>query len=222
MSTRQLVGLVSFLTLLGGLSCNSGSDEAARSQAIETARRGMENYRYQCWEGGPHIVLPQSLKSKWKGHQMAFNPLDPSTDYGRACAVPGDFGLIAIGEGRGLVLAHSPPMVAWSPRSSADAIDLFVLKSWSSDNVDSLIDATVNKADLKPTGDTWPIDDDQLGLYYAGDDVQQPLAGEIVIPCRKGTYALWTYTFTDPKRGEVVMIRLIRETGAAQGEEPRS
>ena len=135
-----------------------------------------------------------------------------------ACAVSGDFGLISVGEGRALVLAQSPPMVAWSPLSSIDAIDLFVLKSWSDGDLDSLIDATVEKADLKRTGETWQIIDGQLGLYYAGDNPQQPIAGEIAIPCQHGSYALWTYTHTEPGVGEVVMIRLIREKEATQAD----
>ncbi len=219
MSTRRLIGfLASFLIVLGGMSCTSSMDDATRSAAIDEARRGMEKYKYQCWEGGPHIVLPQSLKAKWKGHKMGFNPLNPSSDYGRACAVSGDFGLISVGEGRALVLAQSPPMVAWSPLSSADAIDLFILKSWSDEDLDSLIDATAEKADLKRTGETWQIRDEQLGVYYAGDNPQQPIAGEIAIPCQHGSYALCAYTHTEPGVGEVVMIRLILEKEAAQAD----
>ncbi|HUE72874.1 MAG TPA: Imm21 family immunity protein [Pirellulaceae bacterium] len=186
--------------------------------ATKDARRGLKKYKYQCWEGGPHIVLPQSLKASWNGHQIGFHPLDPATDYGRAAAVPGDFGLISVGAGRALILAQSPPLVAWSPMSSADAIDLFILKSWSDQDLDLLIDAALEKADLQHTGDTWLIQDDQLGLYYAGDDPHKPIAGEITIPCQHGSYALWTYTHIEPGSGEVVMIRLIREKGAGQAD----
>jgi immunity protein 21 of polymorphic toxin system len=215
MTMRRLIGLVAlFLVVPGGSSCTSSVDQATGAKAVAEVRRGMQKYKYQSWEGGPHIVLPESFKTSWQGHQLAINPLDPSTDYGRACAVSGDFGLIPVGKGRALVLAQSPPMVAWSPLSSADAIDLFVLKSWSDLGLDSLIDATVKKADLRPTGDTWQIQDDQLGLYYAGDDPQQPVAGEIVIPCRHGSYDLWTGTHTEPGGGEVVMTRLIRKKDA--------
>jgi hypothetical protein len=120
----------------------------------------MEKYKYQCWEGGPHIILPESLKKAWKGHAMAFDPLDPSTDYGRACAVTGDFGLIPVGSGHALVLAQSPPMVAWSPLSSTDTIDVFILKSWFGMDLDSLVDATMETAELKDTGETWQIGDE--------------------------------------------------------------
>jgi hypothetical protein len=198
--------------VLGGISCMRSVEYTARTNVTNEVHRGMEKYEYQCWEGGPRIVLPQSLEASWKGHEMAFNPLDPSTDYGRACAISGDFGLISVGEGHALVLAGSPPMVAWSPFSTADEIDIVILKEWSDEDLDALVDATVENADLQATNQTWAIKDDTLGLYYAGDAPQEPMAaGKIAIPCSRGSYALWTYTFSDPGLGEVFMIRMIRE-----------
>lgn len=173
---------------------------------------GMEKYVYQCWEGGPHIVLPFSLRPYWKGYELGSDPLDLSRDYGRACAVTESFGFIQVGDGQALVLAQDPPMVAWSPQSSTEAIDLFILKSWFSMDLDSLIDETLNNVKLECTGKLWNIRDNQLGVYYAGDNPLDPIAGEIQIPCQQGTYELWMLHCKDEKRGDIVMIRLLLQT----------
>jgi len=169
----------------------------------------MEKYVYQCWEGGPHIILPFSLRSHWKGYEGQENPLDPSHDYGRACAIADRFALMQVGNGQGLVLAQSPPMVAWSPQSSTAAIDLFILESWSSVELDLLLDETIKSARLENTGKTWNIQDEKLGMYYAGDNPLDIVAGEIQIPCQRGTYELWTYNYKNDKQGDVIMIRLL-------------
>lgn len=173
----------------------------------------MEKYLYQCWEGGPHIILPFVLRSCWKGYEGQENPLDTSHDYGRACAIEESFAFIQVGDGQGLVLGQSPPMVAVLPKSSSKAtvIDLFILRSWSSMDLDFLLDETLKKAELKNTGKSWDIQDNQLGMYYAGDNPLEPIAGEIRIPCQNGAYELWTFNYKS-EIGEVLMIRLLLKT----------
>lgn len=173
----------------------------------------MEKYLYQCWDGGPHIVLPSSLRSHWKGYEGQEDPLDPSHDYGRACAVIDSFALIEVDDGQALVLADDPGMVAWAPQSSTTTIDLFILQSWTSVDLDSLIDEVLKNAKLENTGKLWNIQDTSLVVYYAGDNPLEPIAGEIQIPCRRGTYELWTFHYKDDKQGDVIMIRLLSQTG---------
>ena len=100
----------------------------------------MEKYKYDCWDGGPFIVLPESAIGSWHGVVGDRDPLDPQTDYGRACAIKGKFELIPVGNEQALVLGPDPPMVAYSPRSTANEIDLFILEAWNKVDLDTLID----------------------------------------------------------------------------------
>jgi hypothetical protein len=165
----------------------------------------MDRYQYQCSGGGPHIVIPQSQVEFWKGHEFGDDPLDPATDYGRACAISQDFDLIPVGSGRALVVAN-PPFVAWSPRSSTDSINLFVLQEWTDTDLDSLLDTATKDSLLKSTGKTWRIDDDLLRLHYAADDPEQPLYGRIDIPCRPDEYEILSAPY-ESDLGEVIVLR---------------
>jgi hypothetical protein len=187
-----------------------GCGPTGRQQPSQTGGSvaGMKRYRYQCWEGGPHILLPNYLRTEWRGYQVSRHPLDPSTDYGRACAVPGDFGLIRVGAGHALILGQSPPMIAWSPESPAGTQNLFILKSWEGLDLDSLLDTVLASADFRSTGLQWTIPEPGAALYFAGDDLEKPVAGRLDVPVPAGTYNLLSSKYADVRKGEVVAIRL--------------
>ncbi len=101
---------------------------------------GKEKYEYLACDGGPHIILPMAVSAKWKGHKIIMtNPLDPSTDYGRACAVTGDWGVISVAGSNALVLSD-PPMSAFKPDYNESPVDIYVLYAWSSIDLDELLD----------------------------------------------------------------------------------
>jgi hypothetical protein len=168
----------------------------------------MERYKYQCWEGGPHLLLPDYLRGAWRGHDTGLRPLDPATDYGRACAVAGEFGLIPVGVGHALVLGQDPPMVAWSPHSPPRVEDIFVLKSWEHTDLDALLDAALGKAAFQETGLIWDVRESGGSIYYAGDDPIHPIAGRIAVPLLAGTYKILRSEYTDVTMGSLVVIRL--------------
>lgn len=115
----------------------------------------MTKYNYQCADGGPHIVLPDALRGAWNG--MA--------DYGRACAVTGHFDLVSVGNGQGLVLAGSPPMVALTPSPDGNGADIFILEDWADMNLDGLVDralAAFPTGNMTPTGQVWQVDGNGL------------------------------------------------------------
>jgi hypothetical protein len=169
----------------------------------------MERYKYQCWEGGPHLLLPDYLRGAWHGHHIGLRPLDPATDYGRACGVAGEFGLITVGAGHALVLGQSPPMVAWSPHSPLGVEDIFVLKSWEHTDLDALLDAALAKAAFQETGLVWDVRQSGGSIYYAGDDPIHPLlAGRIAVPLQAGTYKILRSDYIDATMGSVIVIRL--------------
>jgi hypothetical protein len=188
---------------LATISIQPGDPPPSReTESIATLR----GYKYQCWEGGPHILLPDYLRRDWRG--VGAIPLDAASDYGRACAVPGDFGLIQVGAGQALVLAQSPPMVAWSANSPAGVQDVFVLKSWQQFDLDGLLDEALSRAVFRDTGSRWVIPKPGAALYYAGDDPAKPLVGRIDIPLQAGTHKILSSIYADTTRGEVVVIRL--------------
>ncbi|MDI1466105.1 Imm21 family immunity protein [Catellatospora sp. KI3] len=63
--------------------------------------------------GGPLLVAPQSALASWAGVIDTDRPVETWGDYGRACAVDGYTGLIAIGDQEGLVLGDEPAMTTY-------------------------------------------------------------------------------------------------------------
>ncbi len=179
----------------------------------------MDRYIYQCWEGGPHIVLPDSLRGDWHGERMGNDPLDPSCDYGRACKVERHFGLIDVGRGKALVFTD-PPMVAWDPQSTGDVQDFFVLLAWEQKSLDDLLDRTKARATLKETGQRWLIEGRGAGLLYAGDDAGGSVVGRVDIPLAPGAYRILTAEFDELGAGHVVRVHLRREPDESRPIDP--
>ena len=71
---------------------------------------GMEKFDYLACDGGPHMLLPVALSGQWKGVTSMLNPLDPKTDYGRACAAveTSQMAVVSVGGGQALVFQDPP------------------------------------------------------------------------------------------------------------------
>jgi hypothetical protein len=65
--------------------------------------------------GGPLLVAPQSALSLWSGADSTDGPVEDWGDYGRACAIGGYIGAVAIGEQQALVLGDEPAMTTYLP-----------------------------------------------------------------------------------------------------------
>ncbi|MEV0329410.1 immunity 21 family protein [Micromonospora echinospora] len=65
--------------------------------------------------GGPLLVAPQSALSLWTGADSADGPEESWGDYGRACAIDGLLGLVAVGQWQALVLGDEPAMTTYLP-----------------------------------------------------------------------------------------------------------
>ncbi len=174
---------------------------------------GMEKYEYICSDGGPFLVIPKSLSSNWKGHLInILNPLDPKTDYGRACSVKGKWGLISVGKGSALVLAD-PPMVSWSYSEGGKCIDIYVLQLWNNLDLDSLIDQVQLKTSSTAFTDTetlFEVNDSGLLIMYSGDKAGDPMYGEFHIAVEHGVFGIYEAHYKE-KNGEVDIYRLRRQ-----------
>jgi hypothetical protein len=72
-------------------------------------------YRWVWSEGGPLIVVPESALDAWGGAPPTF-PAEPG-DYGRACAVDDEVGVIPVGDPavQALVLGEDPSNTTYLP-----------------------------------------------------------------------------------------------------------
>jgi hypothetical protein len=59
-------------------------------------------------EGGPLLVAPESELAHWGGSTGDGGPVETWGDYGRACSVRGDIGLVDVGGQQALVLGDEP------------------------------------------------------------------------------------------------------------------
>ncbi|GIH99584.1 Imm21 family immunity protein [Planobispora takensis] len=63
--------------------------------------------------GGPLIAVPGSELDTWAGADDNDGPVETRGDYGRACAVEGFIGLVAVGAQQALVLGDEPAMTTY-------------------------------------------------------------------------------------------------------------
>jgi len=146
------------------------------------------------------------------------NPLDPKTDYGRACSIDGSWGLINVGKGSALVLAD-PPMVSWAFSEDGEYVDVFVLQMWNIMDLDSLIDKALVETSVdafKKTDAFLEVGQDGVLIVYAGDKIGDPLYGESTISIDSGKYIIYTAYYKD-KDGEVAIYRLHKYDAQATG-----
>jgi hypothetical protein len=169
----------------------------------------MQEFRRFTCDGGPHIVLPASARGLWHGVGENYDPLDETTDYARACAVVPPAGLISVGQEQALVLAGSPPMTAWNTSLSDGVLNLYVLESWSTSDIDSLLRSASDDlptAQLRDTGMRWRVTDDLI-VMFAGDRGGATTYGESTLPRLSGQHAIYTGRY-EGKLGALLFIRL--------------
>ncbi len=171
---------------------------------------GMVEFPYLTCDGGPHLILPASVGSRWQGVTSIANPLDPSTDYGRACAAiqSARMALIPVGGLQAMVL-KDPPMSAWG-KSPEGWIDIYCLETWSDQDLDSMIKravAAVATSEMTGTGKTVRLDAPGMILMYAGDRPGSVVYGEHAIAIAAGEYDVLEGNYKTAKE-EVRIYRL--------------
>jgi hypothetical protein len=139
---------------------------------------GMDRYEYFACDGGPHLLLPRAFASEWKGVENPDDVLDPTTDYGRACAASDAVTAIEVADGQALVLGQSPPMTAWAHACKGKGVEVYILESWGTGELDALIDqlreapASASQGSLE-----WVVPDGGVVLMFAGDTVERTVYG---------------------------------------------
>jgi Immunity protein 21 len=174
----------------------------------DVSEAAMKDFKYLVCDGGPHLVLPHSARRRWKG--VEGDLLD--SDYGRACSVASPIGLISVGQAQALVIAGSPPMSTWGPTPREKrGVDLYVLHSWKSVNLDALVRSAAADTpmdEMVDTGLRWMIGDGGATLMSAGDRPEDPVYGEVSIPISAGTFSILEGRYEAPN-GQLSIFRLI-------------
>lgn len=173
----------------------------------------MSEFHYFACDGGPHLVLPVSARLLWRGVSDCYDPLDPNTDYARACSVEPPAGLISVGTEQALVLAGSPPMSAWSGATDQGDVFVHVFESWSNPDLDSLARSAMRAIpadNLADTGLRWTVGEGGLILMFAGDIPGKSAYGEVPIPAPPGQYRVCTGNY-EGDAGKLLIVRLQRE-----------
>ena len=153
------------------------------------------------------------------------NPLDPKTDYGRACSIPGKWGLIDVAGSAALVLAN-PPMSACARVRATNILDILVLQAWDSDDLDSLLDRASAQASSDSFTDTGAIlrfDGTGAVMLFAGDKPGDAVYGESRLSINAGDYTLFTAHYKGTGVEEVDIYRLkprAQPGGPANGSQP--
>ena len=219
---RRVVSIV-MLLLFAAVGCNKSespqptADEQAQSQAggqsSAPATMGMTKYQYLAADGGPHMLLPACVAANWRGVSSMTDVLNPSSDYGRACAATAKtpIALIPVAGSSAIVFAN-PPMTAWGT-SSDGLIEVYVLQSWTGTNLDALIDtatASLSTASMKDLGPVLHFTGSDAFLLYAGDTPNSTAYGVHRIPIPAGTYRLLTGTYS-ANGASVTICRLKRQ-----------
>ena len=187
---------------------------AKRTSPARTASPGnvptMTNYDYLACDGGPHLVIPEALSSRWKGVALG-DPLDPSSDYGRSCAAAMNqrMALLTVGDGQAIVL-RDPPLSAWG-QSPEKWVDIYCLEHWSSEDADALIGRALAAAPtsvMRDTGKAMKLEEPGLILLYAGDVPGEAVYDEHHIPIDAGSYRILEGHYRVAGKEEVYIYRL--------------
>ncbi|HSZ59654.1 MAG TPA: Imm21 family immunity protein [Tepidisphaeraceae bacterium] len=173
--------------------------EQSQETAKSGAAAGMTKYQYLAADGGPHMLLPVCAAGSWKGASSTADVLNPSSDYGRACAATGTspIAVIPVGASSALVFAN-PPMTSWG-KSSDGLIEVYGLNSWTSINLDAFISkasAAMSTASLKDLGSVIQISEPDAFLLFAGDTPGSTAYGVYRIPLPRGKYHVLLGTYS--------------------------
>ena len=208
MLRRLFLFIISLICICG---CKKETTDSQTGE-IDYPVTGMEKYDYLCSDGGPFIMISKSLGTKWKGYKInLLDPLDPKTDYGRACNVGGTWGKIIVGDGESLVFTD-PPMISWKYFDDQEYLEIYVLKSWNTTDMDSILDQVISSTtsdSFEDTNTTIQIDDSGLVLLFAGDEVGDAMYGESYLMIDSGLYNIYSANFKN-KNEEIDLYRLMK------------
>jgi hypothetical protein len=173
--------------------------------------QGMSKFDYLACDGGPHLVLPKSLRTDWKGIHSPADAVNPASEYGKACAAVANrrMAVIAVGSGQAILL-QDPPMSAWG-RSHESWVDLYYLEGWKDEELDALIGravAATPTSGMKDTGKTIKLDEPGLILLYSGDRPGDTVYGEHHIPIETGSYRVLEGQYRVGQKEAVTIYRL--------------
>ncbi|WP_217369223.1 Imm21 family immunity protein [Nonomuraea antri] len=101
--------------------------------------------------GGPLIAVPKSELNSWAGVDDNDGPVETWGDYGRACAVEGYIGAIAVGTQQALVFGGEPAMTTYLAAERA-----FLL--WVGADSESELVAAAER--VLAAGPDWDADED--------------------------------------------------------------
>lgn len=171
--------------------------------------------------GGPLLLLDAASAPHWRGATNLDEPLDPSTDYGRACAAIEDagadlLGVVTIADTVGLVLGDDPTLPAsWCILDG----DLVVVRTFASDKITPQLLASFPRL-VAWSGRVveFVVRVGPLVLFdaaFAGDEADAaPAAFEerlptLMIPCAPGRFTVRSCELElEPDRDVVVLHRL--------------
>jgi len=197
---HRSIAIVLIFCLIGCDDRSSTTTQAPpNSSAPATYPAGMIKYPYLAADGGPHMLLPAEAAGAWTGAPSMRAVTNPNSDYGRACAATAnaDFGVIPVGSTHALVFAD-PPMSAWG--TSADGlVEIYLLKSWASTNLDALIDkatAALPTTSLKNSGKVLQFHEPDAFLLFAGDTPTSTAYGVHRVKISAGKYNVLVGTYS--------------------------
>lgn len=181
----------------------------SESGSAVAIQQGMQKYKYFCSDGGPFVLMPSELRDKWKGVENMLDPLDPKTDYGKACTITGDFGVIDVRDNQCLVV--DAPLMAVDLKKPDKSLSIYLLKQWKSQNLDSMIDQSAEEAENRAftnTGKTVELKTDQLTFMWAGDVYGNCVYAFTDLNLPNGLYQISTADWQDPNSGHILTVRL--------------
>lgn len=159
--------------------------------------------------GGPLILVPANLLSRWRGTDPAGAPV--SGDYARACAQPGFASLISVAGGTGLVLGEDPMPATWWSEVSGSA---GALVRWEYADNDEAVQAVL-AGDLHVVEAQAPLGWEVLGplqLFdsaWPGDEAPQKLE----IPLPTGKYSVTSEWVRPNSETSLLVHRFLKTAG---------
>jgi hypothetical protein len=195
----------------GPVQASQGEGVAGSASAVDE-----EDVEWFACDGGPHLILPRSLRRRWRGVENLADVLDPRTDYGRACAVAPPVGLIPVGDGAAVVLAGSPAMTGWRHSPHYEGVDFYVLEDLRAAGPDGLVEAALSALALNAIVDTGlrlMLKKAGLILMFAGDASGGAAYGEVGIATPPGVYRIMK-AHHEGAEGSLWVIRLRPATEA--------
>jgi len=174
---------------------------------------GMQEYRYFSSDGGPFVLMSSELRREWKGVgvRSLFNPLDRKTDYGKACAVTSDFGVVNVRNGQCLVV--NADLIALDANTPDDYLCIYLLKSLKNTNLDAMIDQCIKQCEnssFANSASTIEFSTDRLTFMWAGDVYGDCVYSFTDLNLPSGGYEISTADWHDPNAGHVLIVRLTR------------